>query len=131
MLLIHASAGPSAIHGTGLFAREPIAAGTLIWELRTGFDREFTIDQLEALPTADREAIRRYLYVDVTSGLSVLCADDARYMNHADLPNTRTAGRQTFAVSDISAGEELTCDYREFDAATREWRKQQRKPADS
>ena len=57
----YCSAGPSAIHGTGLFAREPIAAGTLIWELRTGFDREFTIDQLEALPTADREAIRRYL----------------------------------------------------------------------
>jgi SET domain-containing protein len=52
----------------------------------------------------------------------VLCIDNARFMNHADEPNTagvHTAGAidgYDVATRDISKGEELTCDYRLFDA---------------
>lgn len=120
MLLVDASAGPSDIHGIGLIAREPIAAGALVWELRPGFDLEMSKETLDSLSPWTQEQIRRFVYIDVTSGKYVLCSDDARYMNHADAPNTRTVGRQTFALADIAAGEELTCDYREFDAASRE-----------
>lgn len=119
MLLVNAFAGPSRIHGTGLIAREFIAAGTLVWELRPGFDLELTREEVERLSSYSQEQVRRYIYIDVITGKYVLCSDDAKFMNHSDSPNTRTAGTQTVAVHDIAAGEELTCDYAEFDAATR------------
>lgn len=120
MLLVHASAGPSRIHGTGLIAREPIAAGTLIWELKAGFDLEMSREFLQELSPWSQEQVRRFIYIDVATGLYVLCGDDARYMNHTDDPNTRTSGPRTVATRAIAAGEEITCDYTEFDAASRE-----------
>jgi uncharacterized protein len=118
MLLTNASAGNSPIHGSGLFAREIIPAGTVIWELTPGFDCEMTPREFDGLDPASREAIRRYVYTDMETGMIVLCQDDARYMNHADRPNTRTVGRQTIALVEIRPGEEMTCNYAEFDAVS-------------
>ena len=120
MLLIHATAGPSSIHGTGLLAREPIPAGALILQLEHAVDRSVTKAELDGWPVDEQERLRNFIYIDIVTGLYVLCGDDARYMNHADAPNTRSVGNQTFASRDIFPGEELTCDYREFDAATRQ-----------
>ena len=119
MLLVDASARKSAIHGTGLFANQPIFAGTTIWVLKPGFDVVLTKQALDELSPFVQEQIRHYIYIDIVTGMYVLCSDDARFMNHADNPNTATAGDRTWAVRDIPPGEELTCDYREFDAATR------------
>ncbi|MFN0053378.1 MAG: SET domain-containing protein [Planctomycetales bacterium] len=117
MLLVHASAGPSPIHGLGLFAREFIAAQTPIWELTPGFDLEMTREFLDSLSPWTGEQIRRFLYIEIETGKYILCSDDAKYMNHADQPNTCTVGRTTIALCEILPGEELTCDYREFDAS--------------
>jgi SET domain-containing protein len=52
----------------------------------------------------------------------VLCADNARFMNHADEPNTTRVHidgaieDDDIATRDIRVGEEMTCDYRLFDA---------------
>jgi uncharacterized protein len=122
MLLVNASAGPSRIQGIGLIARESIAEGTLIWQLQSGFDLEMTKQQIDSLSPWTQEQIRRFVYIDITTGTYILCSDDAKFMNHSETPNTRTVGRQTFATRDIPTGEELTCDYSEIDAATRERR---------
>ena len=46
-----------------------------------------------------------------------LCSDDARFFNHSDEPNTGSISNDTdVALRDIQQGEELTCDYRTFDA---------------
>lgn len=119
MLLVKASAGPSRIQGTGLIARESIPNDTLVWELKSGFDLEMTKAFIDSLSLASQEQIRRFVYIDITTGKYILCSDDAKFMNHSDAPNTRTVGAQTFASREISIGEELTCDYAEFDAATR------------
>jgi hypothetical protein len=119
MLLVNAFAGPSQIHGTGLIARELIPAGTPVWTLCAGFDLELSRDEFESLTIWSREQIRRYVYVDVVTGKYVLCSDDAKFMNHAAVPNTRTEGAATVAIRDIAPGEELTCDYAEFDMPTR------------
>ena len=58
-------------------------------------------------------------YTDVVTGNFILCSDDAKYMNHSDTPNTRTEGHQTVATADIQPGQEITCNYFEFDAGTR------------
>ena len=119
MLLVDASAGPSAIHGTGLIANQFIPAGTLVWALRPEFDVILTQAQLDALPVFVQAQIRRFIYVEIDTGRRILCSDDAKYMNHADHPNTSTRGEQTTAIRDIAKGEELTGDYCEFDAASR------------
>ena len=119
MLLVKAFAGRSSIHGTGLIAKEFIAAGTVVWILKPGFDLVLTREQLDELPPVVREQIRHFLYIDIVSGHHVLCSDDAKFMNHADSPNTTTQGEKTIAIRDIPVGAELTGDYREFDAATR------------
>jgi SET domain-containing protein len=119
MLLVNAFAGPSQIHGTGLIAREPIPAGTPIWTLHPGFDVELSRDEFGNLAVWSREQIRKYVYVDVATGKYVLCSDDAKFMNHSSAPNTRTEGDRTWAIRDIAPGDELTCDYAEFDMATR------------
>ena len=120
MLVVNASSGASSIHGTGLFAREFLPAETLVWTLKPGFDVVLTRGQLDDLSRAAQEQIRRFLYVDIETGSFVLCSDDAKYMNHSETPNTRTFKDQAWTVCDVAPGQELTCDYREFDAVSRE-----------
>jgi len=68
MLMVHASAGRSRIHGKGLIARELIPSGTLVWVLRPGFDVELTKQQFEELAPQSREQVARYIYTDVLTG---------------------------------------------------------------
>ncbi|OYW56408.1 MAG: SET domain-containing protein-lysine N-methyltransferase [Hyphomicrobium sp. 32-62-53] len=122
MLMVKTRLGQSLIEGTGLFAAEPIKAGTVTWRFVPGFDQLFSAEQIAALPDVAREAIETYTYVHEASGHYVYCLDNARFMNHADDPNT--AGVHVdgaiegydVATRDIAEGEELTCDYRVFDA---------------
>lgn len=119
MLLVDASAGKSQIHGTGLIANRLIPSGTVVWLLKPGFDVILTKAALDELSLVAQEQIRPYVYIDILTGKYILCSDDARFMNHSDTPNTKTEGDRTWAIRDIQVGEELTADYREFDAATR------------
>jgi hypothetical protein len=120
MVLVNASRGKSRIHGKGLIARELIRVGTVVWELQPGFDVVLTRAQFEELNPNSRDQVGRYIYTDVATGNYILCSDDAKYMNHSDTPNTRTEGHQTIAIADIQPGEEITCNYYEFDASTRQ-----------
>lgn len=120
MLMINASAGRSRIHGRGLISREFISPGTVVWRLQPGFDVEMTKQQFEDLAPNAREQVARYIYTDVVTGNYILCSDDAKYMNHSDTPNTKTEGHQTIAIAAIEPGQEITCNYYEFDAALRQ-----------
>lgn len=120
MLLVDTYLGPSRIHGLGLFARRDIPAGTVLWRFHAPFDVAFDESDLEPLPEPTRAAVLKYSYLDAARGRYVLCGDDARFMNHSDTPNTREDPEATVAIRDIAAGEEITCDYREFDATPKE-----------
>ncbi len=102
-----------------LFAAEFIAEATVIWRFDPAIDCRLTRAQIERLATACREQIERYTYREQSSGLYVLCGDDARFFNHSPEPNCidieGDAGGITFARSDIQPSEELTCDYAMFD----------------
>jgi hypothetical protein len=74
---------------------------------------------LAQVPEFTRTRLAPWLYQDERTGLWVLCSDDARYMNHSDQPNLAIQGEDMHALRDIAAGEELTCDYREFDLQAR------------
>jgi len=119
MLLVKTRIGPSTIHGTGLFANEFIAKGTIIWEFTAGFDVYVKAADIHRLPAAAQVQMLKYCYLDRETGHYILCADDTRFFNHSDAPNAvDLPGPEghTIAARDIRMGEELTCDYRTFDA---------------
>lgn len=89
----------SPIHGRGLFASRSLTAGQFI-----GFYEG---------PVVEEDGIY-VLWVEDTPGGEWTGYDgrsEMRFMNHADQPNAELDGLDCFAVTDISAGEEITIDY--------------------
>jgi uncharacterized protein len=126
MMLVPTRRQSSAIHGTGLFATERISAGTPTWRFTAGLDQALHPDAVRALDDIGRDWLTTYAYLDIRTGLYVLCADDARFMNHSDTPNVggdyekEPVFGMDVALRDIEVGEELTCDYRTFDRIDRQ-----------
>ena len=125
MMLVKTEKRQSDIHGIGLFAAEFIPEGTPTWRFVAGIDQAIHPDVVERVPEASRICFLTYAYLDIRTGLYVLCADDARFMNHSEEPNVRGdyALDEVFGVDvaarDIQPGEELLCDYRTFDRIDR------------
>jgi uncharacterized protein len=122
MLLVKTTLGPSPIHGIGLFAAQFIPQGTRIWEFTPGFDVKLSAAFVDNAPEPLKSWLATHTYRSRTSHQYILCSDDARFFNHADHPNTASrevAGEEeviTVALRDIQPGEELTDDYRTFEA---------------
>lgn len=125
MMLVKTEKRQSEIHGIGLFAAQHIPEGTPTWRFFAGIDQAIHPDVVGRLPEASRFTFLTYAYLDIRTGLYVLCADDARFMNHSDEPNVRGdydldgVFGVDVAARDIEAGEELLCDYRTFDRIDR------------
>ena len=119
MLRVHTRIAPG-LHGIGLFAAEPITADTVIWRYDPGMDFEIVLDAPLVdgpMPESLRRFALHYGYAAIgTHGENryIICADDARFMNHSATANTRDDNGVTIACRDIAEGEEITCDYLEF-----------------
>jgi SET domain-containing protein len=123
MLLVPTRLAQSPIHGFGVFAVAPIRKGTPVWRFEKGLDMEFSQDIVPTLPEHVRTFFSHYGYVDRNVGRIILCFDDARFVNHSDVPNVATDYAQDshgldVALRDIAAGEELTMDYAGFEQAS-------------
>ena len=121
MLLVKTRLGMSPIEGIGVFADEFIAKGTPTWKFTPGLDQLLSREVVEAIAEPMKSALLRYSYLDRKTGLYIYCLDNARFVNHSDDANTKgdypdndIFGRD-IATRDIQPGEEITCDYREFD----------------
>jgi len=119
MLCVPTYVAQSRIHGWGLFAAEPLVRGRLVWRFDPRVDRILTDEELEAEAQTSELPLRTFVY-QAKPGLWVLCGDDAVYMNHAADPNCDDPDR-TVARRDIAVGQELTVDYRLFDASAATW----------
>ncbi|MEE2795407.1 MAG: SET domain-containing protein-lysine N-methyltransferase [Pseudomonadota bacterium] len=117
MMIVPTFVGPSTIEGVGVFSAEAITSGTAVWTLDERFDQLFYLSEIEALPDVLKAFVERYGYPHMTRpGLTVVEFDNGRFMNHSESPNTDfTDPNIGWAVRDIAAGEELTCNYGEFD----------------
>jgi SET domain-containing protein len=123
MMLIRTRVAPSTIHGMGLFASDPVPAGTPIWRFEAGFDHDFGPAAFAALPPLAREHTRWFCFVSKANGHVILSGDHACFINHSSQPNTgapadATPPVTTVALRDIQAGEEITCNYFAYDADT-------------
>jgi hypothetical protein len=83
-----------------------------VWEPRRGFDLFLSEEEFSALSEPARRQVGWYAYWDPGRRMYVLSADDDRFTNHSDDPNTENVGEATYAVRDIYPGEEITWDYR-------------------
>ena len=117
MMLVATSVRASAIEGVGVFAVDFIPAGTPIWALDERFDKVFTEEEVASFPKNVQDYFARYGYPHMErDGFVVLELDNGRFMNHSLQPNTDfTRPDVGYAIADIHAGEELICNYFEFD----------------
>ncbi len=117
MLLISTYLAPSSIEGIGVFAGEPVSRGRLMWSLNPKFDVFVHPHEMEGLPAHMQDFIARYSYPHLEmQGVVVVDSDNGRFMNHSLEPNTDfRIFDKGYALADIAAGEELTCNYYEFD----------------
>jgi len=119
MLSVPTYVAPSRIAGVGLFAGSDLPAGTKIWQFTDGVDWRMSAAEVCAFPEPYQGRLRHYLYRE-PSGIYVLCGDNAKFMNHQPVANcTDTDDKFTVTLRDVAAGEELTCNYFEFDEDTR------------
>ncbi len=63
-----------------------------------------------------KEFLNIYGYVPIEQpDVYLICVDNARFINHADKPNTDDTTGKTIASRDIAAGEEILSDYTSFE----------------
>lgn len=115
MLRVKTELRASPLHGLGCFAAQNIARGEVVWRFDEGLDVVVAASEVDSLPLTTREFLSTYGYA--LNGAVVLCGDHARHMNHSADPNVvEIDDGSNVASRDIAAGEELTCDYFDFDA---------------
>ena len=124
MLKIKTFTAPDRFGGTGLFAAEDIPAGTVVWEYNPEFTRFVSVDEYFQLSPQAKKIMENYSYpiyapdeAEPMVGL-LYNTDNTRYTNHAENPNTghpEDESETNVALREIKKGEEITCDYREFD----------------
>jgi len=117
MLTVSTYLAPSAIEGLGVFTGEYIERGKLMWSLNPKFDIFLDRREIEAYPPYLQDFMARYTYPHLEiPGVVVLESDNGRFMNHSLAPNTDfRIFDKGYALFDIAPGEELTCNYYEFD----------------
>lgn len=113
MMTVRCYLAPSSIEGLGVFCHDPVKKGDLIWRFDPRFDRLIPKEDFEAAEPSMKEFLDRYTYeMDCYPGFLVLDVDEGRFMNHSSTPNTDfNEPLVGYALRDIPAGEELTCDY--------------------
>lgn len=121
MLLVKTKLATSNINGIGLHADKIIPKGTVIWKFSEGIDLMFIEEEYQRLKQQhDFSVLDKYIYKSLVSGAYILCADDARFINHSNNANTidtlEGAEGLTIVAWDIQPDEEITSNYAAFDA---------------
>lgn len=123
MLMVKTTVKNSTIPGAGLglFADQFIEKGTVTWRFCPNFDQILKEEDLLRLSTPARYQFLKYSYKSKDDDYYVLCGDDERFINHSESPNIvdeQLPEKEPFSIAsrDIKPGEELFCNYFEFDA---------------
>lgn len=110
MLVVPTYVGPSKISGNGLFAKEAIARGAVVYKRHAHSYKVIPRDEADTLP----ECVQQFLRHRATlrpEGWHIAW-DDGQFINHAEDPNLiYDHNGDVIAGRKIEAGEELTENY--------------------
>lgn len=125
MLLVQTYVAPSPVHGLGLFAAEPIAAGQVVGRFVVGFDSICEPALFATLPAPAQAFLRCYGFplqelaellgrpAEGLVGGWALEVDNMRFCNHSDTPNISATG-PVYALRDIQVDEEIFQRYYDY-----------------
>ena len=100
------------------YTGQDIKVGDLVWKFVPEIDRiiEYSFESFRDYNAQDKDFIDTYSYYDKQLNKWILSADNDRFTNHSDTPNTFAVDNgEVFACRDISIGEEITIDYYKID----------------
>ena len=96
--------------GYGVVATRLIPRGTITW-VADPLDQVLTPEEVERIPPVLQPLLEKYSWIN-GKGLTVLCWDHARFINHSCEATCLSPGFDfEIAVRDILPGEQLTDDY--------------------
>lgn len=113
MLLVETYLAESPGMGLGLFAKNFIKEGTLIWEFIEGFDIEVHEDDYKLLNDVQKAHVDKYFWKE--GEYYYASCDNSNFQNHSYTPNSIVYGEKMVASRDIYAHEEILVDYQSFD----------------
>lgn len=101
--------------GLGLFAKESIPKGSMVWEFVEGIDIKIPVSTVEKMSTVYREYFKKYAWIEIgEEEFYYSSCDLSNFMNHSYDPNVGSNGNKSIALRDVHAGEELFIDYSSF-----------------
>ncbi len=115
MLQVKTKLGKSKKHGIGLFADQFIKKGTVTWRYTPEFDISYDKRQIEKMPPIAKKRFLDFSYFDFKINKYILCFDDQRFINHSKNPNISSKPEVDVANKDIKKGQELTCNYEDYE----------------
>ena len=109
----------SSHHGIGLFAKEDISEGQLIYTASPVLDVDITKGQFDLLEKSEQDEIKYWGYWDDLNNVWHVDFDVSKFINHSfDATVTQDKNHSEaylVASRDIKNGEELTQNYLEFE----------------
>lgn len=115
MNLVDTYLDKSDIEGLGLFAKQFIPKGTIIWRFHFP---DFILSKKDYVELDLTEVEKKFIetYSTFKNGYITFYSDNSKYSNHSNRPNTymNLIGEQV-SSADIKEGEEITCNYYEID----------------
>jgi SET domain-containing protein len=98
----------------GLFTKEFIPKGTIVWEFVEGVDIKIDETTFNKLNEAQKEFFEKYGWKE-DDGFYYSSCDLTNFINHSYNPNLDVVGEIIISNKDIQIGEELFEDYSQFD----------------
>lgn len=125
MLQIDTYIAPDKYGGKGVFAAVDVPKGTIVWRYDARFTVYIPIEEYRQCSQERVDYLARFAYPVYLPEerpvplIGLMCnLDNARFMNHDDKPNTGHPADDSdlnIALTAIRQGDELTCNYFEFD----------------
>lgn len=116
MFCIKAELKPSSKHGIGVFAKESVKKGTVVWKFEKGLDVKMPVDKIKDLTDGQKYHVLKFFWKSGNFFFS--SCDISNYTNHSSNPNIAIKNIEDDdedvlmeAMKDIKAGDELTQDY--------------------
>jgi SET domain-containing protein len=100
--------------GLGLFAKEFIVKGAIVWEYIEGVDVRISKENFDKLNDAQKEYVYKYAWLE-EDGCYYSSSDYTNFINHSYNPNLKVDGNIVYALKDIEPGDEFFENYEEFD----------------